>query len=80
VTSAALLSAVLTVAIPGWRRLARRTWCARQRTRLGAPGGRVVWVHDGEKMPWVFWGAEHGFFELDWANRLPYLRAAAAAG
>jgi hypothetical protein len=26
-------------------------------------------------MPWAFWGAENGFFELEWAGRLPYLRA-----
>ncbi|HEX9052213.1 MAG TPA: hypothetical protein VF841_16915 [Anaeromyxobacter sp.] len=77
-TLAAVLSAV-AAAVPGVRRLARRAWCARQRTRLDARAPRVVWVHDGEKMPWALWGAENDFFELDWADRLPYLRAVAPA-
>jgi len=78
--TAALLAGLLAAAVPGWGRLARRVWCARQRTRLQETGVSVVWVHDGEKMPWALWGAERGFFELEWANRLPYLRAAVAAG
>ena len=58
-----------------WRRRACRRWCAAQRTRLHALAPRVVWVRDGDKVPWAFWGAEHGFFELEWAYHLPYLRA-----
>jgi hypothetical protein len=76
-TVTALVSALLARAIPGWRQLARRSWCTKQRSRLRALDPRVVWVHDGEKMPWALWGAENGFFELEWANRLPYLRAVA---
>jgi len=75
-TATALVAALL-VRLPGCRELARRSWCARQRTRLSGPDARVVWVHDGEKMPWALWGADHGFFELEWAHRLPYLRAMA---
>ncbi len=78
-TGSAFVAALLATAIPGWRELARRTWCMKQRSRLHAldPKRKVVWVHDGEKMPWALWGANHGFFELEWANRLPYLRAVA---
>jgi hypothetical protein len=73
----ALLVSLLTTAIPGWRALGRRSWCSKQRSRLlGHP--KIVWLHDGEKMPWAFWGAENGFFELEWAGRLPYLRPAPA--
>jgi hypothetical protein len=67
----------LEIAIPGWRRLTRRWWCAEQRSRLRLLDPRVVWVRDGERVPWAFWGAEHGFFELEWADHLPYLRAVA---
>lgn len=78
-TGTAFVAALLATAIPGWHELARRVWCAQQRSRLRAlePRRKVVWVHDGEKMPWALWGADHGFFELEWANRLPYLRAVA---
>lgn len=78
-TAAAFVDALLATAIPGWRELARRIWCAQQRDRLRAldPRRKVLWVHDGEKMPWALWGANHGFFELEWADRLPYLRAVA---
>lgn len=76
----AFLAGLLANAIPGWRELARRSWCTKQRSRLHAldPKRKVVWVHDGEKMPWALWGADHGFFEVEWAGRLPYLRAVAA--
>ena len=70
-------AAALLARAPGWRELARRAWCAQQRSLLRALAPKVVWVHDGEKMPWALWGAENGFFELEWANRLPYLRAVA---
>ena len=76
-TLAALLLALAAV-LPGARELARRAWCAEQRDWLRPRAPRVRWVHDGEKMPWALWGAENGFFELEWANRPPYLRAAAA--
>ena len=76
-TVSALLLALLARAVPGWTRRARRAWCEGQQGRLREVEPRVVWVRDGEKMPWAFWGAEHGFFELEWANRLPYLRAVA---
>jgi hypothetical protein len=78
-TTAVVVAALLAGVIPGWTRLARRVWCARQRTLLRGRGVAVVWVHDGAKMPWALWGAENGFFEVDWANRVPYLRAAAAS-
>lgn len=57
VTLTALVDALLAVAIPGWRALTRRSWCARQRSLVHALDPRVVWVHDGEKMPWALWGA-----------------------
>jgi len=77
-TASAFIAALLTNAIPGWRKLGRRAWCTKQRSRLRLLDRKIVWVHDGEKMPWVLWGADHGFFELEWAGRLPYLRAVAA--
>jgi hypothetical protein len=73
-----LFIAALASAIPGWRELARRAWCTKQRTRLVELDPKIVWVHDGEKMPWAIWGADHGFFELEWAGRLPYLRSVGA--
>ncbi len=79
-TVTAFVAALLASAIPGWRTLARRSWCTKQRSRLRALDRKIVWVHDGEKMPWAIWGADNGFFELEWAGRLPYLRAAAAVG
>jgi len=76
-TVAAFIAA-LTNAIPGLRELSRRSWCTKQRSRLRTLDRKIVWVHDGEKVPWALWGADHGFFELEWAGRLPYLRAVAA--
>jgi hypothetical protein len=73
----ALIHALLSTAIPGWRLLARRWWCSEQRSRLRTLDTKVVWVHDGDKVPWALWGAANGFFELEWANHLPYLRAVA---
>jgi hypothetical protein len=72
------LVAALFAAIPGVRTLARRSWCAQQRLRLRSGSRRVVWVRDEEKMPWARWGSEKAFFVLDWANQVPYLRAAGA--
>ena len=74
---APFLAGALASAIPGWRLVARRRWCTEQRGRLLRIDPRVVWVRDGDKVPWAFWGAEQGFFELEWADHLPYLRAAA---
>lgn len=74
-TVTAFVAALLS-AIPGWRKLARRSWCTKQQSSLRAVGRKVVWLHDGEKMPWALWGVANGFFELEWAGRLPYLRAA----
>jgi hypothetical protein len=79
-TVTALVEAFLTIAFPGWRAIGRRGWCTRQQRRLHALDRRVVWVHDGEKMPWALWGADNGFFEVEWAGRLPYLRAVPALG
>jgi hypothetical protein len=76
----ARVASLLEIAVPGWRALGRRSWCRKQRSRLHALDRRIVWIHDGEKMPWAFWGARKGFFELEWAGRLPYLRAVPAAG
>jgi hypothetical protein len=73
-TVSAFVGSLLAIAIPGWRQLARRAWCAEQRTRLSARAAQVIWVNDGEKVPWALWGADHGFFELEWAYRMPYLR------
>ena len=77
-TFAGLLARIAN-ATPVLRELARRSWCTEQQTRLRDQDRRVVWVHDGEKMPWALWGADNGFFEVEWAGRLPYLRAVAAA-
>jgi hypothetical protein len=76
----ALVASLLTIAIPGWRAFGRRSWCRKQRSRLRALDRKIVWVHDGEKMPWALWGADNGFFELEWAGRLPYLCAMPPAG
>ncbi len=29
-------------------------------------------------MPWALRGADHGFFQLEWADHPPYLRAPSA--
>jgi hypothetical protein len=75
-----LIASLLASAIPGLRALGRRSWCSKQRSRLRELDRKILWLHDGEKMPWAFWGAENGFFELEWAGRLAYLRAMPAAG
>jgi len=68
----------LEKAIPGvW---GRRAWCRRQRKQLGAVERSVVWVHDSGKVPWALWGAQNGFFAVEWAGPLPYLRAVSAEG
>jgi hypothetical protein len=80
-TASAFVGILLTNAIPGFRRLARRSWCAKQRSRLQRlySKHKVVWVHDGALMPWALWGADHQFFAVEWAGHLPYLRALSTA-
>ena len=79
-TVSAFVAAFADDAFPGWRSLRRAGRGAEARCRLHALDRRVVWVHDGEKMPWALWGADNGFFEVEWAGRLPYLRAVAVVG
>jgi hypothetical protein len=55
----------------GW---ARGAWCRQQRHRLVGVTTRVLWVSP-DKVPWAVWGAEHRFFDADWAGSLLYLRA-----
>jgi hypothetical protein len=76
VTPTTFVAALLANAMPGWRSLGRRSWCTKQRSTLRSHK-KIVWLHDGEKVPWALWGADHGFFEVEWAGRLPYLRAVA---
>lgn len=71
--------ASLLASFPVFRQLARVAWCAEQRSSLRKVA-QVVWVRDREKMPWVIWGADHGYFDLEYAGELPYLRLAVAAG
>jgi len=79
-TVSAKLTVLVATAITGFRDLGCRPWCRSQRRRLHARDHQVVWVRDGKKMQWARWGVDHGYFEMDWAGRLPYLRALAAVG
>jgi hypothetical protein len=54
----------------GW---ARRAWCLHQRRQLIGVTTRVLWVSP-DKVPWAVWGAEHQFFDAEWAGTLLYLR------
>ncbi len=64
----------LARSIPAIGAWARRAGCRRQRQRLvGVTTTTVLWVPAG-KVQWVLWGAEHRFFDADWAGRLLYLR------
>ena len=63
--------AELIPAVGDW---ARRAWCHRQRQRLVGVNATVLWVPP-DKVPWALWGAEHRFFDADWAGRLLYLRS-----
>ncbi|MBK9516770.1 MAG: hypothetical protein IPO09_05315 [Anaeromyxobacter sp.] len=56
-----------------WNPLARGAWCRAQRRLLVPPGRSVVWVR-GELLPWAEWGAQHGYFEVERMDGLPYLR------
>jgi len=75
-----IIARLLSAGLPGWRQLARRSWCSRQRSDLSGLDRKIVWLHDGDKMPWALWGVDNGFFELEWAGHLPYLRAVALVG
>lgn len=54
----------------GW---SRRLWCNHQRRQLIGVTTRVLWVSP-ERVPWAVWGAEHRFFDAEWAGSLLYLR------
>jgi hypothetical protein len=64
---------LLARSIPSVGHWARRAWCRRQRQRLVGVTTAVLWVPP-DKVTWALWGAEHRFFEADWAGRLLYLR------
>ena len=68
----------LAQGIPVWDSLARWAWCRRQRKQLHVAEHGVVWLR-GENESWALWGAKNGFFGLEWAGPLPYLRALAAS-
>jgi len=53
---------------------ARRAWCRTQRRRLIGVTTTVLWVPP-DKVPWAVWGAEHRFFDAEWAGTLLYLRS-----
>lgn len=59
--------------IPSVGRWARRAWCRAQRQRLVGVTAEVLWVPP-DKVPWTVWGAEHRFFDAEWAGWLLYLR------
>jgi hypothetical protein len=59
--------------IPSLGGLARRTWCRRQRRQLVGVTTHVRWVSP-EKVAWAVWGAEHQYFDAEWAGALLYLR------
>ncbi len=63
----------LVSSIPAIGAWARRAWCHRQRQRLVGVTTTVLWV-PADKVQWALWGAEHRFFDVEWAGRLPYLR------
>jgi len=73
----AALKGLLEIAVPPWAPLARGVWCRQQRRRLRVPGHSVVWVR-GDKVPWAVWGGRRGFFDLQYMDGLPYLRALGA--
>ncbi len=73
----ATLAALLRDLVPAAGPLARSVWCRRQRRRLRVPGNPVVWVRGGE-VPWAKWGARRGFFDVQYMDGLPYLRALGA--
>jgi hypothetical protein len=74
----AALAAFLQSLVPASGPLARSVWCRKQRRRLRVPGHSVVWVR-GQEVPWAKWGARRGFFDVQYMDGLPYLRALGAA-
>lgn len=73
----AALTALLENVVPAWGPLARSAWCRKQRRWLREPGRSVVWVR-GDELPWAKWGASRGFFDVQYMDGLPYLRALGA--
>jgi hypothetical protein len=63
----------LVDAVPSIGDWARRAWCRGQRRRLIGVTTKVLWVAP-DKVPWAVWGAEHQFFDAEWAGTLLYLR------
>ena len=63
----------LARAVPAVGNWARGAWCRRQRRRLVGGSTTVIWI-PRDKVPWALWGAEHHFFDADWAGGLMYLR------
>jgi hypothetical protein len=55
----------------------RGAWCRRQRRHLGTAAGRVVWIR-GAPVSWAEWGARRGYFDIQYMDGLPYLRASGA--
>jgi hypothetical protein len=72
-TLSSLLQA-LSRFIPALGDLARRSWCRAQRQRLVGVTTTVLWVPP-DKVRWAVWGAEHQFFDAEWAGTLLYLRS-----
>lgn len=66
-------------AVQMWGFWAPRAWCRKQRRRLAVPGGSVVWIRR-DVLPWAEWGARRGYFEVQYMDGLPYLRALGAPG
>jgi hypothetical protein len=59
--------------IPSLGGAARSIWCRHQRRQLVGVTTRVIWVAP-DKVPWAVWGAEHRYFDAEWAGSLLYLR------
>ncbi len=78
-TLLAELKELLERLVPAWGPLARGAWCRRQRRRLRDPTRPVVWVRGGgDELRWAKWGASRGFFDVQYMDGLPYLRALGA--
>ena len=78
-TISAFLAAVRRLLAPAGGHFGRRTWCRLQRHHLRTRGGSVVWVR-ADALPWVRWGARHGFFDVEFMDGLAYLRPQVVAG
>lgn len=55
----------------------RGGWCRRQQRQLRGGGRSVLWVR-GPAVAWAEWGARRGYFEVQYMDGLPYLRAVRA--